>query len=115
MFGTSAMDSSSCKACGESQLKAKERRPLQGLPYSTLFDIATAKLVSPSEVHKILASGESYVCKRCHSALAKYASIREHMRKIEAHVSSMFSDEQNPLPQVSCINQFKVVPIVNLI
>ena len=80
------MDSCFCKACGEGQLQSKERRPLQGQPYSTLLDIVTTETQAPpTVVNKILASGGSYICKKCYSVLTKYVSIRENRKQMKAH------------------------------
>ena len=89
-----------CKACGESLLHSKGHRVLQGQPYTALFDIASSTgKVAAEEVHKALASGQSYTCKQCHSTLVKYASISAHIRTIQSHLSTKLSTEPSV---VSC-------------
>ena len=86
-----AMDGS-CKACGERQLESKGRRPLKGVSYSALFEISSEITdVATAEVHKLLASSPSYVCKNCYSTLVKYASIGEHIKRIKVFLTTKFS------------------------
>ena len=62
--------------------------------YTALFDIASSTgKVAAEEVHKALASGQSYTCKRCHSTLVKYASISAHIRNIQSYLSTKLSTE----------------------
>lgn len=73
---------------------AKERRPCSGHPYNVLYEIIqderTGQPIPPANVHRVLASAPSYVCKSCHSTLSKYHSIKEQLNKIRMFVRSAF-------------------------
>jgi len=98
-----------CKACGETlSSNAKERKPFNGPPYSILYEIAQDERppMSPADIHRVLASAPSYVCKPCHSALSKYHNIKKQMDKIRMFVKSSFSctatTESPSLPVSTC-------------
>ena len=52
-----------CKACGcIMSTKAKERRPLEGRPYSVLFEMASTCTEAPATaIHTVLAAAPSSV------------------------------------------------------
>ena len=70
-------------------MKAKERRLLEGRPYSVLLGMASTCTEAPAtSIHTRLAAAPSYVCKTCYSALMKYGAIKEQIRKISTFLSS---------------------------
>ena len=62
-----------CMTCGKTL--GKDRRPFSGRPYSALFEMvrdhkaATGQALSAAEIHCVLASTPSYVCKLCVQAM----------------------------------------------
>ena len=85
-----------CKTCGKTL--GKDRRPC-GRPYSALFEMmrdhkaATGQALSATEIHCVLASTPSYVCKQCNAAFSKYESIMKQVDVIKTFMKSVFNIE----------------------
>ena len=92
-----------CKACGcIMSTKAKERRPLEGRPYSVLFEMASTCTEAPATaIHTVLAAAPSSVCKLCYSALTKYDAIKEQISKINSVLSSKLTTGPSTATTVS--------------
>ena len=88
-----------CKACGKTlPVDAKERRPLNGRPYTALFEMVHSQCSQTvTDIHHVLASTPSYVCKLCHSTLSKY---RKQMEMIKIFIKSVFNVEHTEPPSV---------------
>ena len=71
----------------------KERRPLSGKQYSTLFTLATASSPSPpaSLVHSLLARSPNYVCKSRYSVLTKYGSVAKEVEAMQHCLKDVFA------------------------
>ena len=83
-----------CKACGKDVTdNAKERRPLSGKRYNTLFTLAKASSPSPpaSLVHSFLARSLNYVCKSCYSVLTKYGSVAKEVEVMQHCLKDVFA------------------------
>ena len=82
--------------------KAKERRPLEGRPYSVLFEMASTCTEAPATaIHTVLAAAPSSVCKLCYSALTKYDAIKEQISKINSVLSSKLTTGPSTATTVS--------------
>ena len=94
-----------CKACGKTlPADAKEHRPLNGRPYTALFEMVHSQCSQTlTNIHHVLASVSSYVCKLCHSTLSKYEGIRKQVEMIKIFIKSVFNVEHTESPSVTVI------------
>ena len=73
-----------CRTCSGFLHDAKGRKSLTGFVYTTLYELALER-ISPctsSAVHDFLSQSQSYLCKSCHSTLAKFANIKKNLDEI---------------------------------
>ena len=102
--------------CGKTL--GKDRRPFSGRPYSALFEMvrdhkaATGQALSAAEIHCVLASTPSYVCKLCNSALSKYEGIMKQVDVIKTFMTVFNIEPAASLPVIFFLDTIRLLHVL---